>query len=140
MKFLFGFCFSKITTIINLSTGRSYEQQGLVTVYQYYHYDIFNSTIDFQLEKLNSRFNYETLKLLILSSASEPIDNFKSFKVYAICKLAKKFYSEDFNEQEMHYLRSRLQHYQINMIHYESFQNMSIISKLFQGFFETNKS
>jgi hypothetical protein len=92
------------------------------------------------LEKLNSRFNNETLKLLILNSASEPIDNFISFKVYTICKLAEKFYPEDFNEQEMYYLRSWLQHYQINMIHRESFQNMSIIFKLFQGLLETNKS
>ena len=29
------------------ATGRSYQQQGLVTVYQCYHYDIFNSTINF---------------------------------------------------------------------------------------------
>jgi hypothetical protein len=33
-----------------------------VTVYQRYHYDIFNSTIDFQLEELNSRFSYGTMK------------------------------------------------------------------------------
>jgi len=33
-----------------------------VTVYQHYHYDIFNSTIDFQLEELNSRFSNWTVK------------------------------------------------------------------------------
>jgi hypothetical protein len=33
-----------------------------VTVYQRYHYNIFNSIIDFQLEELNSRFNNETVK------------------------------------------------------------------------------
>jgi len=33
-----------------------------VTVYQRYHYDIFNSTIDFQLEELNSRFSNGTVK------------------------------------------------------------------------------
>jgi len=43
-------------------TGRSYQQQGSVTVYQRYHYNIFNSIIDFQLEELNSRFNNETVK------------------------------------------------------------------------------
>ena len=33
-----------------------------MTVYQHYHYDIFNSTIYFQLEKLNSRFNNGTME------------------------------------------------------------------------------
>ncbi|XP_052310914.1 uncharacterized protein LOC112327991 [Populus trichocarpa] len=83
------------------ATGRSCQQQGSVTVYQHYHYDIFNSTIDFQLEELNSRFSDGTVELLVLSSALEPKDNFKSFKVDAIYKLAEKFYPEDFNEQEM---------------------------------------
>jgi hypothetical protein len=51
------------------ATGRSCQQQGSVTVYQHYHYDVFNSTIDFQLEELNSRFSDETAELLVLSSA-----------------------------------------------------------------------
>jgi hypothetical protein len=38
------------------------------------------------------------VELLVLSSALEPKDNFKSFKVDAIYKLAEKFYPEDFNE------------------------------------------
>jgi len=29
------------------ATGRSCQQQGSVTIYQHYHYDIFNSIIDF---------------------------------------------------------------------------------------------
>jgi hypothetical protein len=50
------------------TTGRSCQQQGSVTVYQHYHYNIFNSTIDFQLEELNSRFSDGTKELLVLSS------------------------------------------------------------------------
>jgi hypothetical protein len=82
------------------------------------------------LEELNSRFSDGTMELLVLSSTLEPKDNFKSFKAYAIYKLAEKFYLEDFNEQEMYYLISQLEHYQIDVIHHESFQNMSIISEL----------
>jgi len=111
-----------------------------VTIYQHYYYDIFNSTIDFQVEELNSRFSDGTVELLILSSALKPKDNFKSFKTNAIYKLAEKFYLEDFNEQEMYYLRSQLEHYQIDVIHHESFQNMSIIFELCRGLAETNKS
>ena len=82
-----------------------------MTVYQHYHYDIFNSTIDFQLEELNSKFSDGTVELLVLSSALKPENNFKSFKADAIYKLVEKFYPEDFNEQEMWYLRSQLEHY-----------------------------
>jgi len=120
--------------------GRSCQQQGSMTIYQHYHYDIFNSTIDFQLEELNSRFSDGTVELLVLSSALEPKDNFKSFKADAIYKLAEKFYPEDFNEQEMYYLRSQLEHYHIDVIHHKSFQNMSTISELCRGLVETNKS
>jgi hypothetical protein len=51
------------------------------------------------------------MELLVLSSALEPKDNFKSFKADAVYKLAEKFYPENFNEQEMYYLRSQLEHY-----------------------------
>jgi hypothetical protein len=51
------------------------------------------------------------VKLLVLSFALEPKDNFKSFKANVIYKLVEKFYPEDFNEQEMYYLRSQLEHY-----------------------------
>ncbi|XP_052309185.1 uncharacterized protein LOC18099636 [Populus trichocarpa] len=66
--------------------------------------------------------------------------SYKKATVDAIYKLAEKFYPEDFNEQEMYYLRSQLKHYQIDVIHHESFQNMSTISELCRGLAETNKS
>jgi hypothetical protein len=47
---------------------------------------------------LNSTFNDRTIKLLVLSFALEPKDNFKSFKIDVICKLVDNFYSEDFNK------------------------------------------
>jgi len=47
--------------------------------------------MDFQLEELNSRFNDGTMKFLVLSFALEHKDNFKSFKVDAICKLVDIF-------------------------------------------------
>jgi len=50
-----------------------------MTVYQHYHYDIFNSIIDFQLEELNFRFSDGTVELLALIFVLEPKDNFKSF-------------------------------------------------------------
>jgi hypothetical protein len=73
------------------ATGRSCQQQGSVTVYQHYHYDIFNSTIDFQVKELNSRFNDRTMKLLILSFALEPNDNFKLLKLVLFTSLLRNF-------------------------------------------------
>jgi len=40
----------------------------------------------------------------------------------------------------MYYFRSQLEHYQINVIHHKSFQDMSTISELCWGLAETNKS
>ena len=54
--------------------------------------------MDFQLEELNFRFNDGTIKFLVFSFALEHKDNFKSFKVDAICKLVDIFYLENFNE------------------------------------------
>jgi hypothetical protein len=56
------------------ATGHSYQQQGLVTIYQRYHYDIFNSTIDFQLEELNFRFSngiVEHVKIVLRNKMKE---------------------------------------------------------------------
>jgi hypothetical protein len=36
-----------MNTLYKKTTGHLGQQQGLVTVYQHYHYNIFNSTIDF---------------------------------------------------------------------------------------------
>ena len=69
-----------------------------MTIYQYYHFDIFNSAIDFQQEELNSRFSDGAIELLILSSVLDPKDNFRSFKVEDIYKLVEKFYPEDFRK------------------------------------------
>ena len=84
-----------MNTSYKKTTGHSCQQQ---TIYQHYHYDILNSTIDFQLEELNSRFNDEIVELLEFSHALEPKDNFKLFKDNAICKPGENFYREDFNE------------------------------------------
>ena len=96
--------------------------------------DIFNATIDHQLEELHNIFNEETMKLLMLSSALDPRDNFKSFNPNRICLLAEKFYAADFDRQDMHYLKCQLDHYQFEVV-----RHVSIISELCHGLVETNK-
>ena len=43
--------------------GRSCQQNDYITIENYYHYDIFNVVIDFQLIKLNNKFTKQTLEL-----------------------------------------------------------------------------
>ena len=119
---------------------RSCQQNDNITIDHHYHMDIFNATIDHQLEELHSRFNEETMELLMLSSALDPRDNFKSFNPDRICLLAEKFYAVDFDRQDMHYLKCQLDHYQFDVVRHERFQSMSTISELCHGLVETNKT
>ncbi|KAH9677684.1 DUF4371 domain-containing protein [Citrus sinensis] len=72
---------------------------------------------DFQLMELNSRFSEQTVELLTLSLALDPVDGFKSFDIDNICSLAEKFYPHNFTPNEVLVLRRELEHYQIDLIH-----------------------
>ncbi|XP_024038321.1 zinc finger MYM-type protein 1 [Citrus clementina] len=61
---------------------------------------------DFQLMELNSRFSEQTVELLTLSSALDPVDGFKSFDIDNIFSLAEKFYPHDFTPNEVLALRN----------------------------------
>ncbi|KAK9105836.1 hypothetical protein Scep_022680 [Stephania cephalantha] len=91
-------------------------------VEHHYHFDMFNSVIDYQLEELNYRFNDDALEILKLSCVLQPNDQFKLFDVDQICILARKFYPADFSDQEMHHLRCQLEHYEIDVLHHKCFQ------------------
>ncbi|KAH9646915.1 DUF4371 domain-containing protein [Citrus sinensis] len=72
---------------------------------------------DFQLMELNSRFSEQTVELLTLSLALDPVDGFKSFDIDNVCSLAEKFYPHNFTPNEVLALRRELEHYQIDLIH-----------------------
>ena len=78
--------------------GRGRSRQLNVTMEHYFRIEIFLVVINTQLQELNSRFNEQTIELLPLSSALDPNDNYKSFNIENICKLALKFYPENFIE------------------------------------------
>ncbi|XP_028118156.1 uncharacterized protein LOC114315755 [Camellia sinensis] len=71
-------------------------QQDHITIEHHYHFDIFNSIIDFQLMELEHRFNDRVVELPSLNSALDPSGNFISFNVDNICNLVEKFYPQDF--------------------------------------------
>ncbi|GAV57732.1 Dimer_Tnp_hAT domain-containing protein, partial [Cephalotus follicularis] len=102
--------------------------------------DVFIATIDSQLQELNIRFNEHAVELIILSSALNPTDGYRSFDCDKICNLVEKFYPLDFTEQEKILLKCQLQHYQFDVINHLDMQNLCTIAGLCQKLVETGKS
>ncbi|KAL2467006.1 TTF-type zinc finger protein with HAT dimerization domain [Abeliophyllum distichum] len=63
-----------------------------------------------------------SLQLLLL----DPRNSFESFNGDDICKLAEKFYPDDFTQQDVYSLRYELQHYQYDVIPDPRFQVPSL--------------
>ncbi|GAV82806.1 LOW QUALITY PROTEIN: Dimer_Tnp_hAT domain-containing protein, partial [Cephalotus follicularis] len=98
------------------------------------------ATIDSQLQELNIRFNEHPLELLILSSALNPKNGYRSFDCDKICNLVEKFYPLDFTEQEKILLKCQLQHYQFDIINHPDMQNLCTIAGLCRKLMEMGKS
>ncbi|KAL5746738.1 hypothetical protein ACOSQ2_024035 [Xanthoceras sorbifolium] len=96
--------------------------------------------IDFQLMELNSRLPEQTIELLTLSMALSLVDEFKSFDVDDICTLAAKFYSQDFDKNDIEDLRRQLSHYMFDVLCSPTFRNFASLSELCQGLAETRRS
>ena len=79
--------------------GRSRSERDQLTMEHHFRVDIFMVTVDSQLQELSNRFKKDVMELLVLSSALDPRDGYRSFKIEDICKLANKFYPMDFFEQ-----------------------------------------
>ncbi|XP_075675218.1 uncharacterized protein LOC142644516 [Castanea sativa] len=75
-----------------------HQDEALTTIEHHLRIDIFTVAIDFQLQELNSRLCELTADLLTLSSALNPKDAFRSFKIGDTCNLAENYYPQDFTE------------------------------------------
>nr|XP_023873801.1 uncharacterized protein LOC111986410 [Quercus suber] len=120
--------------------GRYRRQDEDLTMEHHFRICIFTVAIDFQLQDLKNRFYELTTELVILSSALNPKDAFRLFKIVHICNLVKKYYPQDFTEHEQELLESQLQHYELDVIKLPDFQNMSTISELCRGLKISGKS
>ncbi|XP_030945928.1 uncharacterized protein LOC115970431 [Quercus lobata] len=120
--------------------GRYRRQDENLTMEHHFRIGIFTVAIDFQLQELKSRFCELIMKLVILSSALNPKDAFRLFKIVDICNLVKKYYPQDFTKHEQELLESQLQHYKLDVIKHPEFQNMSTISELCRGLKISGKS
>ncbi|XP_042401366.1 uncharacterized protein LOC121991428 [Zingiber officinale] len=94
-------------------------------------------SIDFILMELNTRFNESSVELLSLSTALDPKNSFDSINSDDICKLAKKFYPEDFTNQDIVALEYELIHYKLDVM-----QNLkaSTLVELCQQLTESGRS
>ncbi|CAN1301901.1 Zinc finger MYM-type protein 1 [Linum perenne] len=118
---------------LNATIGRGANRK---TIEQHYHFDIFNQCIDFQLAALNSRFNESSIRLLQLSVALDPRNSFCSFNEEYIYKLAEEFYPKDFEDYEMHCLRSELRFYNTHVVQNQEYTVPSL-AKLLEKLVET---
>ena len=86
--------------------GKYRIQDEDLTMEHHFRIGIFIVAIDFQLQELKSRFCELTTELVILSSALNPKDAFRLFKIVDIYNLVKKYYPKDFTEHEQELLES----------------------------------
>ncbi|KAK1393278.1 hypothetical protein POM88_012334 [Heracleum sosnowskyi] len=79
-------------------------------------------------------------ELLILSASLNPRDGYRSFNIENICKLAEKFYPEDFLGDEKIHLQCELQHYGLDVPVLPDLKNLSTLGDLCHGLVTTGKA
>ncbi|XP_050280318.1 uncharacterized protein LOC126721308 [Quercus robur] len=87
---------------------------------------------DSQLQELNYRFNEDAMELLRLSSALEPGEALKSFRISDLCLLVKNFYPQDFTNYEKQVLEKELYHFEHNVVQDPEFKKFKSLSELSQ--------
>ncbi|KAL6210840.1 hypothetical protein ACLB2K_016072 [Fragaria x ananassa] len=102
--------------------------------------DIFNAAIDSQLQELNSRFNENVVKLIVLCSALDPREICKSFRIDDVYELIDKFYPKDFEDHEKARLKIQLQHFYNDVIRLLEFKALLTISAMAQWLVNTRRS
>ncbi|XP_071722072.1 uncharacterized protein [Rutidosis leptorrhynchoides] len=73
--------------------GRGRCRQEQITVEHHFRFDIFNATIDAQLQELNHKFNDDSMEILKLCGVLNLKNYYKSFDIKGCCKLAKTYNS-----------------------------------------------
>ncbi|KAL5784586.1 hypothetical protein ACOSQ2_006978 [Xanthoceras sorbifolium] len=114
--------------------------KSVVSFSEKYEIDMPDMNAYFQMMELNNRFPEQTIELLTLSMTLSPVDGFKSFNVDDICTLATKFYSQDFDKNDIEHLRRQLNRYRFDVLCSPEFQNLASLSELCQCLVETKKS
>ncbi|XP_049369926.1 uncharacterized protein LOC125834815 [Solanum verrucosum] len=121
------------------NSGRSRRKVVICTTLHHYHVDVFYKIIDWQLQKLNDRFNEVTSDLLNGVSCLNPIDSFSSFDIKKIMRMAE-LYPDDFDGSNMRALENQLVNYIIDVRDIdERFSNLGGLGELSRKLVETKK-
>ncbi|KAK4583825.1 hypothetical protein RGQ29_021805 [Quercus rubra] len=120
--------------------GRARNQPDNVTNEHHYRVNSFYATIDSQLQELNYRFNEDAMELLRLSSALEPREALKSFRISDLCLLVKNFYLQDFTDYDKQVLEKELYHFEHNVVQDPEFKTLKSLSELSQWLVRTGNS
>ena len=80
------------------TAGRALVHNDHIAIEHHFRANIFTIVCDAQLEELNNRFKDDVMELLVLRSALDPRDGYKSFNIEDICKLANICYLDHFTE------------------------------------------
>ena len=94
-----------MSAFYKIDRGRHCQQIDSITVEHHYRVEIFNAVIDFQMMELHTRFPEKKVELLCFSSTLDPCHTFRLFHIDDICKLAQKFYPQDFTTSKLYALR-----------------------------------
>jgi hypothetical protein len=76
------------------------------------------------------------VELLYLGSVLDHFHAFTSFKIDDTCKLAEKFYTEDFALLNLHGSRIQLEYYKLSMDH-PNFENIDYLTTLYHHLVDT---
>lgn len=118
---------------------RPRKKDGHVSFEHFYRVDLFTTTLDKQLQELNSRFNERAIELLSLSASLVPKDHPNGINVEQIGLLVEKYYPEDFTEQERIHLRCQLDIFNIEMKENPRLSGASTVASLCKILVETRK-
>jgi len=80
------------------------------------------------------------MELLRLSSALEPQETLKSFRISDLCLLVKNFYPQDFTDYDKQVLEKELYHFEHNVVQDPEFKKLKSLSELSQWLVRTGNS
>ncbi|XP_030923461.1 zinc finger MYM-type protein 1-like [Quercus lobata] len=82
----------------------------------------------------------DAMELLRLSSALEPREALKSFRISDLCLLVKNFYPQDFTDYDKQVLEKELYHFEHNVLQDPEFKKLKSLSELSQWLVRTGNS
>ncbi|XP_016467333.1 uncharacterized protein LOC107789966 [Nicotiana tabacum] len=122
-----------------VNSGRSRRKVADYIILHHYRVNIFFKIIDWQVQKLNARFNKVTTNLLVGVACLNPVDSFLSFDINKILRMAE-LYPDDFDENITVTLKNQLETYIVDVRDVdERFSNLQGLVDLYEILIKTKK-